>query len=48
MKRNTILTVVAALFLAVVAVFFFFPDDVEGNVLQQHDTTQGIANGQEV
>lgn len=48
MKRNTIYTVVAALILAVVAVFFFFPDDIEGNVLQQHDTTQGIANGQEV
>lgn len=33
--------------LAVVAIIFFWPDDIQGNVLQQHDTMQGIANGQE-
>ena len=33
--------------MAVVAMVFFFPDSVEGNVLQQYDTRQGIANGQE-
>ena len=37
----------AALLLAVVAFFFFFPDAQEGNVLQQADTLQGMANGQE-
>lgn len=37
----------AALLLAVVAILFFAPDVFEGNVLQQHDTVQGIANGQE-
>lgn len=33
--------------MAVVAWLFFFPDDFQGNVLQQHDVMQGIANGQE-
>lgn len=37
----------AALLLAVVAILFFAPDDLQGRVLQQHDTIQGIANGQE-
>lgn len=47
MKKSYIYSILAALFLAVVAFFFFFPDDVQGNVLRQHDTMQGIANGQE-
>lgn len=34
--------------IALTAFIFFFPDDMEGNVLQQHDIQQGIANGQEV
>ncbi|MCH5226966.1 MAG: YfhO family protein [Muribaculaceae bacterium] len=38
----------AALLLAVVAFFFFFPEAQEGQVLQQADTLQGMANGQEV
>lgn len=37
----------AALLLAVVAFFFFYPDAMEGRVLQQHDIMQGLANGQE-
>lgn len=48
MNRNTVYSLLAALLLAVVAIFFFFPDDIQGNVLQQHDMTQGIANGQEI
>lgn len=48
MKQNYIYSFLAALLLAVVAFLFFFPDDLEGNVLQQHDTMQGLANGQEV
>ena len=47
MKKTYIYPLLAALLLAVVAFLFFFPDDVQGNVLQQHDTMQGIANGQE-
>jgi hypothetical protein len=47
MKKSSIYSVLAALLLAAVAFFFFFPDDVQGNVLRQHDTMQGIANGQE-
>ncbi len=34
--------------MALIALFFFFPDDISGNILSQHDTRQGIANGQEV
>jgi len=37
----------AVAFLALTAFIFFCPDDIEGNVLQQHDIQQGIANGQE-
>lgn len=46
-KRNLIFTIAAALLMAVVALMFFFPDAMEGRVLQQHDIQQGIANGQE-
>ncbi len=46
-KRNLIYTISAALLLAVVAFMFFFPDAMEGRVLQQHDIQQGIANGHE-
>ena len=46
-KRNYIYSLLAALLLAVVAFFFFFPDAQEGYVLQQADTLQGMANGQE-
>lgn len=33
--------------MAVVAVAFFAPDNIEGNSLQQHDMQQGAANGEE-
>lgn len=46
-SKSVIYAALAALFLAIVAVFFFFPDDIQGNVLQQHDIMQGTANGQE-
>ena len=46
-KPKYVYSVLAALLLAVVAFFFFFPDAMEGNVLQQADTLQGMANGQE-
>lgn len=47
MKKSSIYAILAALLLAVVALLFFFPDDVRGNVLQQSDMQQGMANGQE-
>lgn len=47
MKKSYIYSILSALVLAAVSFLFFFPDDIEGNVLQQHDTMQGIANGQE-
>ncbi|MDE7180822.1 MAG: YfhO family protein [Muribaculaceae bacterium] len=47
MKKKYIFFILATVFMALVAIIFFYPDDVEGNVLQQHDTMQGIANGQE-
>lgn len=46
-KKSTIYTISAALLLAVVAFMFFFPDAMEGRVLQQHDIQQGLANGHE-
>ena len=46
-QKGLIYTVLAALLLAVVSFIFFFPDDIEGNVLRQHDIMQGIANGEE-
>ena len=47
MKRSVIYSLMAALLLAVVAIFFFYPDDVQGRVLQQSDMQQGLANGHE-
>lgn len=47
MKKTVIYSLMAALLLAVVAIFFFYPDDVNGRVLQQHDIQQGLANGHE-
>lgn len=48
MKRTYIRTILAALLLAVISLLFFFPDALEGRVLQQHDIMQGLANGHEV
>ena len=40
--------VLAALIILVVAMAYFYPDDIQGNrVLQQYDMMQGAANGQE-
>lgn len=46
-KKTTIYSVLAVILLALVAILFFAPDDLEGNVLRQHDIMQGLANGQE-
>lgn len=47
MKKTYIFSILATLLLAIVAIVYFYPDDVEGNVLRQHDIMQGLANGQE-
>lgn len=47
MKKSSLYAILAALSLAVVAFLFFYPDDIQGNVLQQQDIQQGLANGQE-
>lgn len=33
--------------MALIAVIYFYPDDIQGNVLRQHDMQQGTAIGQE-
>lgn len=38
----------SVLFMALVAVVYFYPDDVNGNTLSQQDMQQGAANGHEV
>lgn len=48
MKKQYIYSILVALFMAVVAIIFFAPDDFQGHVLQQHDILQGLANGEEV
>ena len=40
--------VIAVVVFAAVSWIYFYPNDVNGDVLQQHDTMQGIANGQEI
>ncbi len=47
MNKKYLYPVLATAFLAIVALLFFFPDDFQGRVLQQHDMMQGMANGQE-
>ncbi|MBR1544284.1 MAG: hypothetical protein IJ626_05270, partial [Muribaculaceae bacterium] len=43
-----ILSYVAAVVLfAAISWIYFYPNDVNGDVLQQHDIMQGVANGQE-
>lgn len=46
-RRNILFSIVCVIFMAIVAVLFFYPDDIDGRVLQQHDMSQGLANGQE-
>lgn len=47
LSDKTLYSLLAVALLALTAFLFFCPDDIEGNVLQQHDIHQGIANGQE-
>ena len=45
--RGVVTTLIAIAVMAVISWAFFHPADVRGDVLAQHDTLQGIANGQE-
>ena len=40
--------VIAVIAFAAIAWIYFYPNDVKGDVLQQNDIMQGLANGQEV
>ena len=40
--------VIAVIVFAAVSWIYFYPNDVTGDVLQQNDTMQGLANGQEI
>ena len=46
-NRRIFRAIISIIIMAVISIAYFYPDAVTGNVLQQHDTTQGIANGQE-
>ena len=39
--------VIAVIVFAAISWIYFYPNDVNGDVLQQHDIMQGLANGQE-
>lgn len=45
--RTLLHAVVAIVAFAAISWAFFYPNDVNGDVLHQHDVLQGIANGQE-
>lgn len=46
-KRRIFMIVAAVAFMALLSVAFFYPDDIDGRTLSQHDMQQGIANGHE-
>lgn len=46
-KRRFFLIGAAVLFMALLAVIFFYPDDLEKRTLNQYDMQQGLANGHE-
>ncbi len=46
-NRNFLLSLLGVAILLVISLAYFYPDAFEGNVLKQHDTMQGVANGHE-
>lgn len=46
-NKRLITSILSVVILAVISLVYFYPDDVMGRVLQQHDMQQGFANGQE-
>ncbi len=47
MKRTYLYSLLSVVIMALVALVYFYPDAIDGRVLEQHDIRQGIANGQE-
>lgn len=47
-SRTFLGTLISLVLMAIIAFVYFYPDAAQGNVLQQYDTQQGIAIGQEV
>ena len=47
-SRTFLDTLISLALMAIIAFVYFYPDAAQGNVLQQYDTQQGIAIGQEV
>ena len=45
--RSALYIALSVVVLAIVSWLMFYPSDVNGDVLQQHDIMQGVANGQE-
>ena len=45
--RTIVHAIIAIITFAAISWAFFYPNDVNGDQLQQHDVMQGIANGQE-
>ena len=47
-KVKSLITFAASvLFFLVLSWVYFYPNDIRGDVMQQHDIVQGAANGQE-
>ena len=46
-NHNLVVFLAAIIFMAIISLVYFFPDDIQGNVLQQPDTKQGLAVGHE-
>lgn len=46
-KRKYLYIALSVVFMALVALLFFAPDDIDGRTLNQSDMRQGLANGQE-
>lgn len=46
-SRNFLHALAGVAVLLVISLAYFYPDVFEGNILEQHDTIQGVANGHE-
>lgn len=46
-QHNLVAVLIAIVFMALISILYFIPDDLQGNVLQQPDTKQGLAVGHE-
>ena len=45
--KSLIAFAASVLFFLVLSWVYFYPNDIRGDVMQQHDIVQGAANGQE-